>query len=172
MTLAMIDTQVLQYLIVADMGLEGIPPIAHQVREWYETLDKEHVLCLSSLVLGEFLAQHPPTLHNDLLTALHEEWVIYPYNDLAALEFARLRYEHTSRERQNSQVYREIMAQKRNYTVTKQGLRVDTLILAHAVATDAEVFFTLNDGDFSKLAQGIVSIRIERPLPKQPRLMT
>lgn len=172
MTLAMIDTQVLQYLVVTAMDLAGVPDVAHQVREWHDSLGKKHTLCLSSLVLGEFLAQHPQTIHKDLMNVLREDWVIYAYNDLAAIEFARLRYEHTHKERQNSQVYKEIMAQKRNHTVTRQGSRVDTLILAHAVATGAEVFFTLNDDDFSKLAQGIVSIRIEHPLPKQPRLLS
>lgn len=91
MSLFMIDAQALQYIMV--------PPennaTARNVQDWYLEMRKLKAnIALSSIVLGEVLAGHPPEARLNLLKVLSHDWLIYPYDDVAAFTFAGLRYEH------------------------------------------------------------------------------
>jgi predicted nucleic acid-binding protein len=166
MSLYMIDTQVLQYIAIGAAG--SADPKASGVMDWYlEVTDQKHVIGLSTLVIGEFLAPHPPSIYNHLLSVLQENWLIYAYNDAAARQFAELRYEHVKT--YDRRLLNEIREQQKNGQITRQGLSVDMMILAHAISVGAEAFFSLNDKDFSKLA--INQIDVRQPIPKQRRLV-
>lgn len=166
MSFYMIDTQVLQYLVVGASG--SLDPRATGVRDWYrETKEQQHVIGISSLVLGEFLTPHPPIIYTQLIEAFNEDWVVYPYNNAAARAFAELRYEHIKT--YDRKLLREIREAQKNGKITRQGLSVDKMILAHAIALEAEAFYSLNHDDFRKLAINRIDVR--EPMPKQRSLL-
>jgi predicted nucleic acid-binding protein len=145
MSLYMIDTQVLQFALLGPKLSSD--PRASGVQDWLIETKKEHNIAISALVLSEFLAQHPPDYQTNILGTMTNDWMILPYNSAAARKFGELRYVHV---------------------ITRQGLSIDTMILAHAIAVGAEALFTLNEADFTKLALNRIAIRT--PIPLQGRL--
>lgn len=114
-------------------------------------------LALSTIVIGEFLAAYEDHYHADILKQLTTDFMVVPFDLQAAQRFAVLRHKQTT-----DKAY--LAAQQAGSKKSKQEMRVDSLIIAHAMAMQADALISL-DQDMVTLALGMINV--QRPIPSQ-----
>lgn len=159
MSLLMVDTQVLQSILQSFMG--DTSTSALEIQLWLHEVDQEKQrIGISTVVVGELLASLDAALHSEVLSTLGEAFIILSYDTAASRIFAELRARQA--EKNGTPIYTRIT--DANVHKTRQGLKVDTLILAHALSAKADAFYTF-DKAFSTLSMGLIEIR--QPQPRQ-----
>jgi predicted nucleic acid-binding protein len=134
------------------------------VNDWIAEITKQgDRLVISSLVIGQLLVAQPLSIHEALLASLERNYVIYSYNDAAARRFAQLHIAHIQ---QNKQAIKSI---QQDTGRPSQSIKLDMMILGHALAIGVDAFYTCNIDDFKGLA--LNQIDVFYPMPKQPRLI-
>lgn len=152
----MLDTDVLQGITKAQAGSQEQSD--RDTFEWMQQAsDKQVKLALSTIVVGEFLAAYEDYHHADILRQLNMDFMVVPFDLQAAQRFAVLRHKQTT-----DKVY--MAAQQAGSKKSKHEMRVDSLIIAHAIAMQADALISL-DQDMVTLALGMISV--QRPIPPQ-----
>jgi predicted nucleic acid-binding protein len=152
----MLDTNVLQAITQAQAGSQEQSD--RDTFEWMQQASAKQVkLALSTIVIGEFLAAYDDYLHADLLGEFTAKFMVAPFDLQAAQRFAVLRHRQTSEKAFAS-------AQQAGSKKSKHEMRVDSLIIAHAMAMQADALISL-DQDMVTLALGMIDV--QRPIPPQ-----
>jgi predicted nucleic acid-binding protein len=156
LTLVTLDTNVLQAIVQAQAG--SIEQADRDAFEWMQQASAKQVkLALSTIVVGEFLAAYEDYLHADILGRFTANFMVVPFDLQAAQRFAVLRNKQT-----NDKAY--VAAQQTGSKKSKQEMRVDSLIIAHAMAMQADALISL-DQDMVTLALGMIAV--QPPIPDQ-----
>lgn len=158
MTLVMLDTNVLQAITQAQAG--STAQHDRDALAWLEQASAKQVqIALSTIVIGEFLAAYEDRLHADILGRFTADFMVFPFDLQAAQRFAVLRNKQASEKTLAA-------AQQAGSKKSKQEMRVDSLIIAHAMAIQADALVSL-DQDMASLALGMIDIQAPI-LPQRP----
>jgi hypothetical protein len=165
----MIDTMILQWglfdkifpntRISPNTNIQSVTDVKAWIEECTQRKDR---LLLSTIVVGQALVAQPIEIHEELLKGLQKFFPVYPYNDVASRRFAELHIAHI---KDNKQILNEIKA---NSSRPDQSIKIDMMVLGHAIATKVDAFYTCNDKEIRKLAKDKIEVRY--PKPNQPTL--
>jgi predicted nucleic acid-binding protein len=105
---------------------------------------------IPSIVFGELLAQLGPDERRDAQRDVNSKWIVAPYDSVAAIRFAEMRYTPHIRT-----LIKELQGQSGDPRVTRNRLVADVMIVATAVAHGADIIYTW-DNDIVKFAHGYI----------------
>jgi predicted nucleic acid-binding protein len=114
---------------------------------------------IPSPVIGELLAPIPQNEHSNFLSLLGKNMIIVPYDMKAAARCA-----HILRTNTDKGVYEEIKQEEP--TITRNHLKVDFMIVAIAVANQANLIYS-NDSHIKKFANGFIKTQTLSNHPTQ-----
>ncbi len=164
MRIVCLDTQVLYWGIIgrASRGQEALIPRA---RDFLIALtsDSETHIVVPSIVLAELLAFVPEADQANVLLRLQQDWLIVDFDARAALVFGQMRANRFVQEQ-----FRQMRADPPE--TSRRALIADCMIIATAIAHDAEVLYS-DDRALLKLADGWIAARRFEDEPYQMRLM-
>lgn len=152
-------------------GVRGIATFGQeqqveQARQLFEDLDQSNAqVMIPSVVVAEFLAGIPKLQHGNLLNALNRRFQIPPFDTRTAALAAELWLEAAERNPHLKDQVKEAFPR-----TEKAKIKADMMILATALARDADILYT-HDGPLAKVALGRIDVRQLPPLrPKQADL--
>lgn len=137
-----------------------------QARQLFEDLDQSDArVMIPSVVVAEFLAGVPKPQHGNLLDVLNRRFQIPPFDTRTAALAAELWREAAERNPHLKDLVKEVFP-----GTEKAKIKADIMILATALARNAEILYT-HDGPLAKVAEGRIDVRQLPPLrPKQADL--
>jgi predicted nucleic acid-binding protein len=163
MRIVCLDTQVLYWGIIgkATPGQEAIIPRARDFLVAL-TADGDTHIVIPSIVVGELLAFVPEAEQADVLLRLQTDWLIVDFDARAALIFGQMRA--------NKFVQEQFQTMRVDPAATRRALIADCLIIATAIAHDAEVLYS-DDRALLRMADGWITARRFEDEPFQMRLI-
>ncbi|MDZ4769751.1 MAG: PIN domain-containing protein [Chloroflexota bacterium] len=164
MRIVCLDTQVLYWGIIgkATHGQEAVIPRARDFLVALAADHETHVI-IPAIVLAELLAFVPEADQPDVLLRLQQDWLIVDFDARAALVFGQMRG--------NRFVQDQFESMRADPAETsRRALIADCLIIASAIAHDAEVIYS-DDRALLRLADGWIDARRFEDEPYQMRLI-
>jgi predicted nucleic acid-binding protein len=158
LAIACIDTMILYWAIISkpSSGAEQLQPLARPLLNQLQT--EGFSLVLPAIVVGQMLVPIPKNLHLQILASFQDNWLIAPFDTKAAFHYAALLQDHFNR-RQES----------RELGLSRRELTADLMILAIALAQEAQILVTEDKG-LGKIAQAYLTVRTIRDSGLQPFL--
>lgn len=164
MRIVCLDTQVLYWGIIgkATQGQESLIPRARDFMLALAADEDAHVI-IPSIVVAELLAFVPEADQPNVLLRLQQDWLIADFDARAALIFGQMR--------SNRFVQEQFKAMRAEPPETsRRALIADCLIIASAIAHDAEIIYS-DDRALLKLADGWIAAKRFEDEPYQMRLI-
>jgi predicted nucleic acid-binding protein len=160
MTLICLDTQILIWAIKEEAE-SGQEDMIYRSKFLIERLDKTNKrLLIPSVVVGEFLIRIPPKLHQTTTNLMQRNFILAEYDVRAASFYAKI---------WQSKRDRMMLDGLKSNGKTRQELKADRMIVATALANNAECIYSHDNGVVA-FAQDYIDVRDVPPAPKQERL--
>lgn len=158
-----LDTQVLYWGIIGKAN-NGQEHLIARARDFLIglTADEETHVIIPAIVLGELLAFVPDADQGNVLAAFQRDWLIVDFNARAALIFGQMR--------SNPFVQEQFKTMRTGTDTTRRVLVADCLIIATAIAHEANVIYS-EDRALIKLADGWIDAKRFEDEPYQMRLI-
>lgn len=160
-----LDTQLLQWGLLKNPSYNN-GDLVEKAQDFLDWLDKQNPdVVIPSIVVGELLVTLNPDQKTLALNELVSKWKVIPYDILAAMQFSVMR--DKKHVRKLMQDIRDSAGQK----TTRATLTADLMIVATAIAHQADVIYTWDD-DILKFANGHIDaqrftdIEVPRRLPR------
>ncbi|MBL8132991.1 MAG: PIN domain-containing protein [Anaerolineae bacterium] len=164
MRIVCLDTQVLYWGIIgkASRGQDDLIPRARDFLVGLAADDNIHVI-IPAVVVGELLAFVPEAEQANVLMRLQQDWLVVDFDARAALIFGQMRA--------NRFVQEQFKALRGDGPdLNRRALIADCLIIATAIAHDAEVLYS-DDRALIKLAEGWIAAKRFEDETYQMRLL-
>lgn len=150
MKLVCVDSHVLVWGI-REHAEEGQEVMIHRTKAFFDWCkSNKTTIMVPSVVVGELLTAIEPNHHPMIVNLLETGFDIPPYDAKAAALFARL-----WREKKDSGLVGEI---QKELQATRQELKADCMIVATAIARNAEVLYS-HDAKLKRFANGNIDVR-------------
>lgn len=157
MAIVCLDTQILIWAIKEEAE-PGQTEMISKAKALIERLDKGNKkILLPALVIGEFLIRIPIETHQTIINLLERDFMIAHYDVKAASFYARI-----WREKQDQGLLEELKRSGK----TRQELKTDRMIVATALANDAESIYS-HDKGLEAFGKGYIDIRNISDIPVQ-----
>lgn len=109
---------------------------------------------IPSVVLGEVLAGCEPSDKPDFLQYIQQKFIIAPYDQIASYYFSEMW--------RNKEELKKAQGNVEAITITRAALKADFMIIATAMAQQAQCIYTREINNFRNFAQNSIDIE---PLP-------
>lgn len=160
MSLVCLDSHILIWSIKeeATPGQETMIPKSKAFLRWLDDTDTK--VLIPSVIVAEFLMRIPPEIHTTVNNLLQRDFLIAPFDVQAAAYFSKI-----WQAKKEQRIIRELISSGK----TRQELKVDSMIVAIAVARGASCIYSYDEG-LEKFANGYIDVRKIPELPEQESL--
>ncbi len=148
MSLICFDNHVLIWGI-KEQAKEGQEDKISLAKRFIDKLSADDNVLIPSIVLAEFLIPIPPDQHAMVINLFNKNFIIAPFDALAASKFALI-WQTNKPPETAKQLIKD--------NATRAELRADSMIVATAVARKAECIYSY-DGWVKKFAKGFIEVR-------------
>lgn len=152
MKIVCIDTQILSFGLVKTppKGNEHLVDAAVNFLNWVD--EQGFTVILPTIVIGELLIPIPNELHVEILRQLTKDWRIVEFDLASAQQFAIMRRQHIIKNKLHH------MTDPNKPGATRAALKADVMIIATAIASNANLIYSHND-DMLKLCEGFIDAK-------------
>lgn len=137
-------------------GQEDMIPLA---KKFIESMDKDICALIPAVVVAEYLMPIPLESHAEVINTLNRDFAIAPFDTLCASKFSLIWNANKSE-----------AGELLKNGATRNELKVDSLIVATAVARKAECIYSY-DKWIRTIAKGFIEVREIPFIEEQPKLL-
>lgn len=148
MTIACLDTNILYWAIV-QKSVSGVENFVQPAIDFLKRLEDNQIsVIIPTIIVGELLISVPEVDYALVLSKFTDNLLIVEYNLKSAVIFARLQRDHRTKNRIKE---RRLL----HPDITKKELNADMMIIATALAYDAEIIYS-HDRTLRAMAEGYI----------------
>ena len=156
MSLICFDNHVLIWGI-KEQAKEGQENKIVLAKRFIDKLSDDDYVLIPSIVMAEFLIPIPPELHATVINLFKKNYIIAPFDALAASKFSLIWQTNKPTETAKQLI---------NDYATRAELRADSMIVATAVAQKADCIYS-NDKWIKTFAKGFIEVKKIPFVPQQ-----
>jgi len=143
---------------IKEQAKEGQEDMIPRTKAFIESIDDDETsVLIPSIVIAEFIMPVPPELHAMVINLFNKNFIIAPFDALAASKFALVWQAYKPPEEAKELIRNE---------ATRAELKADTMIVATAIARKADCIYS-HDKWLTTIAKNFIEVKEIPFIPSQ-----